>query len=143
MTRHPAPAPAAHPARRRLPAPRACLSGLALLILLLLFPLSARTEGVLRALLISCDRFVGYASTAPAAAENVKMLAEALQNDTRGYALIRKEVDTLAGPEDLEEALLNAFGESDSGDTALIYFSTHGIYPQGAALDQCGLVLSM
>ena len=142
MRKLPVPASGADP-DRRLPADmRACLTGLALLFLLLLCPLSARTEGVLRALLVSCDRFAGYASTAPAAAENVKMLAEALQNDTRGYALIRREVDTLAGPGDLEEALRNAFGEADSGDTALIYFSTHGIYPQGAALDQCGLVLS-
>ncbi len=108
----------------------------------LFLPFLARSEGVVRALLVSCDRFVNYASTSPAAAENVRMLSAALENDARGYALIQQEIDSLSRPEDLERALRQAFEGADSGDISLFYISTHGLYPQGAPLDACSLVLS-
>ena len=54
------------------------LARLALVIWLCLLPMTARAQGVNRALLVGCDRFVTQEDTAPASANNVMQMAEAI-----------------------------------------------------------------
>ena len=96
----------------------------------------------LRALLIGCDSFVTQPSTAPAAGSNVTLIAQALLRDTREYRRIVTEKDSLASPEELEDAIRHAYGGADENDINLFYISTHGVYPRGQALKEAALLLS-
>ena len=85
-------------------------------------------QPVLRALIVTCDRFVSQESTTPAAQENAMLMERMLQNDARGYAVIRTESDTIASVDAFRAAAMETFAGANEDDISLIYISTHGIY---------------
>ena len=93
-------------------------------------PVLAGAEGTpaLRALIVTCDRFLTQADTTPAAQENAQLLAEALAADSRGYAVIRTECDTIGAVEALADAVRETFADAQDGDICVLYISTHGLY---------------
>ena len=119
----------------------ALFSGFALFLLLLT---GARAEDtpVLRALLVSCDHFVSQVDTSPAAETNVNILADALQSDSRGYAVIRKESGTIATVDALRRAVRETFSGAKAGDISFFYISTHGLYNVSRSNMTAGLLLS-
>ena len=82
----------------------------------------------LRALIVTCDRFVSQENTTPAAQENALLMAALLGEDARGYAAIRTECDTIATVDAFREAVVGAFAGAADGDISLLYISTHGVY---------------
>lgn len=103
------------------------------LLLLPLCPLGgARAEAApsqtLRALLVSCDRFLSQPETTPAAGTNLTLIRDALSGDARGYSQIRLESDTLSTAEGLRRAVNETFGDADEDDISVFYISTHGLY---------------
>ncbi len=135
------------PGARSLPVfPRAACSALcALMCIALLIPSgSAMQEStpVLRALLIGCDIFPERPSTAPAAESNVDLLSRALSHDARGYAVIRRECNSIASGDALRLAVDQAFSGTAEKDFSLIYISTHGVYSTREPLDTCALAFS-
>ena len=109
---------------------------LSVVLALLLLPFGrlkgARAEAMpsatLRALLVSCDRFLSQPETTPAAGTNLTLIKDALSGDARGYAQIRLESDTLSSVEGLRRAVQETFGEADEDDVSVFYISTHGLY---------------
>lgn len=113
-------------------------------LLLLLLPLAsalAEESVTLRALLVGCDRFISQPATGDAAETSVRMLAETLAEDSRGYALIRSRVNALYSVEAFESAVTETFMASGEDDISVLYISTHGI-PSENGLDESGLLLS-
>jgi len=89
-------------------------------------------EGVVRCLLIGCDRFVSMPGTEPAGANNVDtmeaLLGEFLPEDT----VITRRVNGPGTVQRFEWLVTETFREAKSADTALIYISTHGIIKNSA-----------
>lgn len=88
----------------------------------------ADEQPALRALIVTCDRFLSQTDTTPAAQENARLLAEALSADRRGYAVIRTECDTIGSVEGLAKAVQETFAGAQDGDLCVLYISTHGVY---------------
>ncbi len=83
---------------------------------------------VLRALIVTCDRFLSQEETTPAAQENARLMAGALAADARGYAVIRTECDTIGSAEAFYAILLDTFSGAGENDISVLYISTHGVY---------------
>ena len=99
-------------------------------------------EGRRRALLIGADYFVSQPDTWPAAENNLKLLADTLLQDQRGYSLIRSMPGTVATLEDFEAAVKDAFFGAKPEDTSLLYISTHGIFDENMGTANAALLLS-
>ena len=96
------------------------------------YPLQAlpqvESEGpALRALLISCDRFVTMPETTPSSYNNVVSLRRALLEDARGYERLRAVTNRAVGPAAFAALSKEALGEAREGDISLVYFSSHGL----------------
>ena len=89
---------------------------------------AGENAGTLRALIVTCDRFVSQEETTPAAQENARLMAELLAQDARGYAIVRTECDTIGSVEAFREAVKETFADAGDSDISLIYISTHGVY---------------
>ena len=103
------------------------LAGLALVIWLCLLPMTARAQGVNRALLVGCDRFVTQEDTAPASANNVMQMAEALSGGAMNLETLITRRNDVASPAELEELIQAAFSQAEEGDVSYFYISTHGV----------------
>ena len=92
-------------------------------------PAGAAPDGpTLRALIVTCDRFLSQEETTPAAQENARLMAEMLKRDARGYADIRTECDSIGTVDAFFSAARETFSGADEDDISLIYISTHGVY---------------
>jgi hypothetical protein len=115
------------------------------LFLALLTPLLNRLTagaGETRCLLVGCDRFVSMPDTTPAGENNTATMEEVLRAFLPGEISERRSVNgpgTVAG---LEELIRDTFGDAKENDTALIYFSTHGILFQEDGRRHMALLLS-
>ena len=106
-----------------------CLVLQAFLFLQLPFGTSEQAAApVLRALIVTCDRFVSQEDTTPAAQENARLMAEMLEKDARGYAVVRTECDSIGSVDAFREAVRSAFADAADNDVSLLYISTHGVY---------------
>ncbi len=97
---------------------------------------------VLRALLVTCDRFVSRPETTPAAQQNALMVKGLLEADARGFSVIRTECDTLSSVEAFSQAVTETFSEAAEQDISLIYISTHGLYSANRSNLSASLLLS-
>ncbi len=88
----------------------------------------AEETPVLRALIVTCDRFLSQADTTPAAQENARMMEALLGRDARGYAVIRTACDSIGTVGAFRAAVLDAFDGAEEKDVSLLYISTHGVY---------------
>ena len=61
----------------------------AFLLFFICCPALCEESPVLRALIVTCDRFLSQEETTPAAQENARLMAELLAQEARGYELIR------------------------------------------------------
>lgn len=118
------------------------LAGLWLLAWLCLLPLAARAQGVNRALLVGCDRFVTQEDTAPASANNVMQMANALSGGAMNLETLITRRNDVASPEELEELIQAAFSQAQEGDVSYFYISTHGVWSQGQDNGDMTLLLS-
>ena len=84
-------------------------------------------EPALRALLISCDRFVTMPETTPSSYNNVVGLRRALLEDGRGYHAMRAVADRTLDAGEFARLARETLGEAREGDISLIYFSSHGL----------------
>ena len=98
--------------------------------------------GKTRCLLVGCDRFVSMPATTPAGANNTKAMEGVLRDFLPGRVSIRRMVDGPGTVKGLEELLQKTFQDADDRDTALIYFSTHGILFSEDGRRQMALLLS-
>ena len=116
----------------------------AFFVLSLGLPMPQKQEAspVMRALIVTCDRFLSQEDTTPAAQENARLMAEMLRQDARGYADIRTECDTIGTVEAFREAVHSAFSGADGDDISLLYISTHGVYNQARSNMTARLLLS-
>lgn len=84
-------------------------------------------QPALRALLISCDRFISMPDTTPSSYNNVVSLRRALLEDARGYQTLRAVTNRAVGPAAFAALANEALGEAREGDISLVYFSSHGL----------------
>ena len=109
-------------------------------------PLSGAAEEapqpVLRALLVTCDRFVSRPETTPAAQQNAQLMKSLLESDARGYAEIRTECDTLSSVDAFALAVRETFAEAADSDISFVYISTHGLYTANRSNLSASLLLS-
>lgn len=101
---------------------------LSVMLLCLFAFTSASAEGVSRALIIGCDRFLSMEDTTPVSANNVSHMEEVLTGgsiDTRNLVTRRSG---LSGLNELQELILLAYEGSQPEDTCYFYLSTHGIW---------------
>lgn len=118
------------------------LIGLAALMLLCLLAPSALAEGVNRALLVGCDRFVTQEDTTPSSENNVTQMADALSGGAMNLeTLVTRKNDVVSAAE-LEELIQMAFSEAEEGDVNYFYISTHGVWEQGQPNGSMTLLLS-
>lgn len=115
---------------------------LALVFWLCLFIPPAWAEGVNRALLIGCDRFVTQEDTAPSSANNVSQMSVALMGGAMNLDRIVTRRQGIAGMDELVELITYAFGEAEAGDVSYFYISTHGLWNQSMDNGAMTLVLS-
>ena len=118
------------------------LAGLALVIWLCLLPMTARAQGVNRALLVGCDRFVTQEDTAPASANNVMQMAEAISGGAMNLETLITRRNDVSSPAELEELIQAAFSQAEEGDVSYFYISTHGVWAQGQDNGDMMLLLS-
>ena len=85
------------------------------------------TGPALRALLISCDRFVTMPETSPSSFNNLVTLRRALLEDSRGYQTMRAVANRAVGPAAFAALASEAFGDAREGDISLVYLSSHGL----------------
>lgn len=103
---------------------------------------SARAEGVNRALLVGCDRFVTQEETTPASATNVTRVAEALSGGAMNLERLITRRNDLSSAAELESLIQAAFGDAAQGDVSYFYISTHGQWSQGMDNGEMALLLS-
>jgi len=99
-------------------------------------------QPILRALLVTCDRFVSQPETTPAAQQNAMLMKSLLSSDAREYQEIRTECDTISSVEGFAQAVRETFGEAGDNDISLLYISTHGLYTANRPNLSASLLLS-
>lgn len=114
------------------------------LLLLLLLPLwsQAAAEGVSRALLIGCDRFLSEQDTAPSSNNNVTRMAEVLSRGVPNLETMVTRRDDLASVDELMQGITAAFDGAQPGDTSYFFISTHGIWNESLPNGSFALLLS-
>lgn len=115
---------------------------LALSLLMCLFAAPAMADGINRALLVGCDRFVSQEHTTPSSANNVTQMAETLSGGAMNLEVLITRRNDLSSVDELERLILDAFGEAEAGDVNYFYISTHGVWSQGDANGDMTLLLS-
>lgn len=115
---------------------------LALCLLLCLHAAPAMAEGVNRALLVGCDRFVTQEHTTPSSANNVTQMADTLSGGAMNLEALITRRNDLSSVTELESLILDAFAEADDGDVSYFYISTHGVWSQGEPNGDMTLLLS-
>lgn len=115
-----------------------------LLACMLAFSFLARAEEPpqMRALLIGCDHFLSQADTAPAAENNIALLARVLLRDSRGYQVVRTLPNALSSEEEMAQAVRETFSGAEENDISLLYISTHGVYQEQPGSAEAALLLS-
>lgn len=103
---------------------------------------AARAEGVNRALLVGCDRFVTQEETIPSSENNVTQMAEALAGGGMNLATLITRKNDVATAQELETLIQAAFSEAEEGDVSYFYISTHGLWEQGQPNGDMTLLLS-
>ncbi len=103
---------------------------LLVLALWLCLPWAAQADGQRtdRALLVGCDLFLSYPSTAPASRNNVRSLAEAFSEGGLRLAALETRENGLGTVEELEKLILTTFADADDDDVSCFYLSTHGVW---------------
>ena len=99
-------------------------------------------EGVIRCLLVGCDRFVSMPCTEPASANNVNTMEALLTDFLPEGTAVRREVNGPGTVSGFERLVTDVFREAKGADTALIYLSTHGLLRDEAGQQQVLLLLS-
>ncbi|MGN0779336.1 MAG: caspase family protein [Aristaeellaceae bacterium] len=102
----------------------------------------ALAQGVNRALLVGCDDFITQPSTAPASANNVALMAQALSGGAMNLENLvarRGDVSSIA---ELEQLIRTAFDGASQADVNYFYISTHGLWEQGMSAGDMTLLLS-
>ena len=112
------------------------------LVFLCLFAPSALGDGVNRALLVGCDRFVSQPDTAPSSANNVAHMAEALSGGGMNMETLITRKNDVATAQDMQELIRTAFAQSGDEDVNYFYISTHGVWEQGQPHAEMALLLS-
>lgn len=107
-----------------------------------LFCAPALAEGLNRALLVGCDSFITQPSTAPASANNVARMVEALSGGAMNLENLVTRRGDVSSAAELEQLIRTAFDGADAGDVNYFYISTHGIWEQGAPAGDMTLLLS-
>ena len=102
----------------------------------------ALAEGLNRALLVGCDSFISQASTAPASANNVARMTEALSGGAMNLENLVTRRGDVSSVAELEQLIRTAFDGADAGDVNYFYISTHGIWEQGSPAGDMTLLLS-
>ncbi|MGN0761815.1 MAG: CHAT domain-containing protein, partial [Aristaeellaceae bacterium] len=102
----------------------------------------ALAEGLNRALLVGCDSFITQPSTAPASANNVARMAEALSGGAMNLENLVTRRGDVSSVAELEQLIRTAFDGADAGDVNYFYISTHGLWEQGAPAGDMTLLLS-
>ena len=117
-----------------------------LLLCLLLIPLLGRRggpgDGVIRCLLVGCDRFASMPDTEPASANNVDTMEALLTDFLPEDTAIRRQVNGPGTVDGFEQLVKDVFREAKDADTSLIYLSTHGLIWDEADLPRMSLLLS-
>ena len=85
----------------------------------------------LRALLVGVDQFSTQPDTAPAAENNLRRLSAALDQDSRGYRLIRRSLNEALDYAGFEALVRSSFEGAQVKDISLLYIGTHGFYELG------------
>ena len=119
---------------------RGCL--LSLCVLLCLLASSALSEGLNRAMLVGCDRFVTQPHTTPSSANNVTRMADTLSGGAMNLEALVTRRNDLSSVAELESLILDAFGDAENGDVSYFYISTHGVWEQGQRNGAMQLLLS-
>ena len=102
----------------------------------------ALAQGLNRALLVGCDHFITQPSTAPASANNVARMAEALSGGAMNLeSLVTRRGDVSSAAE-LEQLIRTAFDGAEAEDVNYFYISTHGLWEQGSPAGDMTLLLS-
>ncbi len=102
----------------------------------------AVAEGVNRALLIGCDRFVTQQDTTPASANNVSRMAMALSGGAMNLETLVTRREGIDSVDELSELIAETFAQADEGDVSYFYISTHGLWPDGLDAGSMTFVLS-
>ena len=96
----------------------------------------ALAEGLNRALLVGCDSFISQPSTAPASANNVARMAEALSGGAMNLENLVTRRGDVSSAAELEQLIHTAFDGADAGDVSYFYISTHGLREEGITAAQ-------
>lgn len=115
---------------------------LLLICLLCLCILPAAAIAETRALLVGCDRFLTYPETAPASANNVAMMREALEGGALNLSSLLSRASGVEGLEDLDSLVREAFSGATDGDVNYFYLSTHGILEEEGSAASMRFILS-
>lgn len=118
------------------------LMGFAVVVLLCMLAPAALADGVNRALLVGCDRFVSQEDTTPSSANNVTQMADALSGGSMNLEMLITRKNDVTTPQELEELIQAAFSEAEEGDVSYFYISTHGLWSQGQSNGSFTLLLS-
>ena len=94
-----------------------------------------------RALLIACDDFVTYPSTAPNSHNNLLAIEMILERDPRGFTIRRQDGITQSA-QALAAAIQWAFRDADDNDVSYLYMSTHGLFDENGGSPRGALILS-
>ena len=100
------------------------------------------TGGKTKCLLIGCDRFVSMPSTEPASANNTSAMASLLLDFLPGKVTVSRKVNNPGTVDSLADMIRETFRDTTEQDTALIYFSTHGVLWQEDGRRRMALLLS-
>lgn len=105
-------------------------------------PARAQDVAISRALLIACEEFVIQDSLAPSAGNSVMNMARILAKNNENVHAIQTEINTIGTIEQLESAILRAFGDATEQDVSFFYIATHGNYRPDSQNSQATLSLS-
>lgn len=94
-----------------------------------------------RALIIACDKFINYPSTAGACKSNAEEIYKLFMYGGLNINTVVREYDNIASESEFSEAIWDAFGDSEEGDINYLYISTHGI-KNSKLYDDSAIILS-
>lgn len=102
----------------------------------------AGAEGINRALLVGCDRFLSAEDTSPSSSNNVMQMASALSGGAMNLRTLITRRSGISGAAELAELIDEAFSDADGGDVSYFYISTHGEWRQSLPNREMALLLS-
>ena len=103
---------------------------------------AAGAEGVNRALLVGCDRFLTQENTAPSSENNVVRVAAVLGGGAMNLENLVTRRAGVPGAEELKVLIDETFADADERDVSYFYISTHGVWRQGSPNGEMTLLLS-